>query len=250
MPKKDMTPEERKAFGEKMKAARAAKKLEAKPTETQAAYSAHEPDDVEALKKQIAELKDAFISLASGAQGGAQVTARGLVGTVEKYTVDPKHYPDPRERLAKEPRLKRFAFSENWDLGWKVETIGYETKDGISIKEPKFTLELIGKVFDEDTGEPTEKRYVYRKLAMHEDPQAAITVARENGLEVDENNEKLFLDEMRYLRLRDWLINGLPFYAPLSTDKKNKSESVIGNRLVKVFEASSDNPINIPFDQL
>ena len=102
---------------------------------------------------------------------------------------------------------------------------------------------------DEDTGEPTNKRYMVRQAILHEDPQAAITVAREQGLEVDEENQKSFLDEMRYIRMRDWLLEA--FYPPKpAQEKKNKSQTVVGNVLVDMWEINSEDPSSISFGEL
>lgn len=203
--------------------------------------------EVEALQKQIEELKSAFFSVVNQ-NSGAQVTSKGLVGTVEKYHMDPKYYPDPSDRLSKEGKLQRFAFRENYELEFQVTSTQYQTIDGINMKEPKFNLALNKVVFDEDTGEPTGGRYVIARAVFHEDPDAALVIARENGVEVDESNEKLFLDEMRYLRMRDWLV-GI-FYPPKSTSKSNRKEMVINGRVVDYFEINSENSESIPFGQL
>ena len=201
------------------------------------------------LVKRVKELEDLIRNLPKAQAPEVQVRGGALVGTVERYIVDPAYYPDPRERLAKESRLARFAFDQNYDLTWKIETTQYETIDGIRQKEPRFVIELLGIVRDPETDEPTQKRYVISRGTFHEDPQAAIIVARENNLEVDESNQRLFLDEMRYLRIRDWLLEN--FYPPKDdSSQKNKHEEVIGNRLVTVYEKSSESSIKVPFDEL
>lgn len=183
------------------------------------------------------------------AQATPQVNNRGqLIGTFEKYIIDPANYPDPRERLGKESRLARFAFDLNYDLNFKVETQQYDTKDGVSVREPKFTIELNRIVLDEDTGEPTNKRYTVARMIFHEDPQAALVVARDAGVDVNSMDQSTFLNEMRYLRMRDWLLEA--FYPPKAVPNGNKKEVVIGNRLVEIYEVSSENPSKIPFDSL
>lgn len=172
-----------------------------------------------------------------------------LVGVVDKYVVDPEHYPDPRARLFKEPRLQRFAFDQNYELSWDVSTTRYETKEGLNVQEPKFTIGLIRVMFDDITGEPTNGRYMICNAIFHEDPQSAIVIAREKGLPVEDNNEKEFLDEMRYLRMRDWLFEA--FYPPITAQaKKNKKEMVIGNKLVDYWEVNSEDAEVMPFNQL
>jgi hypothetical protein len=261
MPKKNMTEAERKAVGERLAAGRAAKQAERIVT-SEDNYDVKEVihpepqtdnsvtvsnDDLQTLLKRIAELESKQQFAPNPYQPQApQITSRGLIGTFEKYNVDPTQYPDPCERLAKEPRLSRFAFDINYELDFKVSTTSYTTVDGINSKEPKFDIELYKIVMDEETGDPTTGRYVIRKATFHEDPQAALVVAREQGLNVDEYNEAEFLNEMRYLRMRDWLVEA--FYPP-KTDatKSNRSERVVGGKLVEFFEKSSVDPTTIQF---
>lgn len=253
MPKKQLTEEQRKALGERLKLARAAKAEKAKQSPSQVAPEPKEQilshEDIGSLIKRLEELEKREFMRNLPQQQTPQVSPHGsLIGTFEKYILDPKHYPDPRERLADEPRLRRFAFKENYELEWLIESTRYETKDRINTVEPKFTLELNYVIHDEDTGEKTNGRYTLRRAIFHEDPQAAIFVARENGIEVDESNEKAFLDEMRYLRMRDWLLG--VFYQPKPQPKKNKKDMVIGGKLVEYFEINSQDSETIPFAQL
>lgn len=257
-----MSPEARRAMSERMKARHAANKV-AKETPNKAPETPEQPDlskapnieneDYASLKRQVQELQAMLERVANQqtplpAYQGAQAASpafhadprRGLVGTIEKFVVDPSYYPDMTDRLAKEPRLARFAFLLNYELGWKVETVSYETKDGLNVKEPKFSLNLIRIILDEDTGEPTNKRFITCTQVFFEDPQTALVVARDNGLSPDEfpGGEKNFLDEMRYLRMRDWLLEA--FYPPKSQPKNNKREMVIGNKVVEVYEVNAE----------
>lgn len=170
-----------------------------------------------------------------------------VLGTNDKYTLDPLNYDDPTERLSNEARLQQFAFKLNYELSWNVTSTSYKTLDGINTKEPKFELELIKVVLDDD-GEPTDKRFVVKKMVFHEDPDAAIIIAKENNIPVDESNQVSFLNEMRYLRARDWLLEC--FYPAKSTKKANTSQTVIGNKLVDIYEISSPDAQKIPFGDL
>lgn len=238
MPKKKMTEEEKKAWGAKMKAAREAKK------ETPEAKDEIISQDYSDLVRQINELKEQLNSV----QSTPQAAPNGLIGTTTRYIIDAAHYPDPRERLAAEPRLKRFAFDENYALDFKIDKVRYQTVDGRWMQEPKFMIELQGVIRDKQ-GDATKKRSILKRATFHEDPQAAVTIANEQGLEVDESNQKNFLDEMRYIRMRDWLLEA--FYPPVNTDTKSrKQEVVINNKLVEVFELNSVDSQEIPFNQL
>lgn len=295
MPKKNMSPAERKAWGEKMKAAREAKAKQS--AQTQAAPENSEPARPSAEEESERKLDTVLSAEAAGdlnpepietspsapevnTQGdpsitdllrrieelererqffqqpvppvaqGAQVTSGGIVGTVTKYSVNPKDYPDPRDKLFEEPRLRLKGFNRDWwDLEWTVGRVNYETKDRINTVEPKFQLKLIRIIEDPETGEPSNKRYTLWKGTFFEDPQAAIQVALDHGYEVSEQMEKAFLDEMRYLRMRDWLLEA--FYPPKPSQAKvNKTETVIGNRLVEVYEINSQESATIPFQNL
>lgn len=170
----------------------------------------------------------------------------GVVGIVEKYLVDPANYPDPTERLSQEPRLQPMAFNLNYELDYSVAVSQYENK-GINYKEPKFMIRLNRVVLD-DQGNPTPKRYIARQMVFHEDPQAALVIARDNGIEVDQTNEKQFLDEMRYIRVRDWLFD---IFWPKPTQESEKiKEEVIGGRLVQVFTKNSEDSSKIDYDKI
>lgn len=266
-----MSEENRKAAGERLRLAREAKQAEKRAATTaledEARALTGEPEPTEPtvqaeptitqteysdLLKQIEQLKRAASSQFSPTPAQLsepQMNQRGhLIGTFEKYGIDPKGYPNPCERLAQEPRLRRFAFDVNYELSFAVTSTRYQTLDGINTLEPRFTLELIKIVMDEDTGEPTNGRYVLRTMMLHEDPQAALMVARENGLAVDEVNQADFLNEMRYLRMRDWLVEA--FYPPRNTGKQQKREMVMNNQVVQYFEMSSSDSASIDFKDL
>lgn len=242
--------EARRKFAEAARARAAAKKAQAGPQLVKGEDTREtvrgEADYLD-LQRQILELKQALLS--QGTQPNTLSFKGGnLTGTFEKYVVNPNHYPDPRERLSKEGRLARFAFDINYELNWKVDVSEYTTIDGIRTKEPKFTLELVRILIDEETGEPTNKRYVVCRLIMHEDPDAALTIARQNGIDVEEMEEAAFLDEMRYIRMRDWL---LECFYPSPPEKTNqKKDMVIGGTIVEFYEITSENPEKIPFDKI
>lgn len=274
MPKK-WTMEQRKAASEKAKAAIARKKaanlvsLEqtagesdqpAEPTFEDVANASIEPADPGPQNVEIGDILRRLQEMEQREQywrqqatqpqtQGPAVGANGLIGSIEKYKLDPKYYPDPRERLSLEGRLKRFAFPENYELEWNVGVSQYRTIDNVYVREPKFTLELNRIMLDELTGEPTNGRYTICRMIFHEDPDAALVVAREQGVRVEDFEEKAFLDEMRYLRMRDWLLEA--FYPPRpSQEKKNKREMAINGKLVEYFEINSESSEPMPFGEL
>lgn len=220
--------------------------------------------DLQAQIKELQEtqalLKAALLNQNQGQSGQGIDVGRGnkLIGEVEKYLVDPANYPDPTPRLSKEPRLAPLAFNFNYELMYKVEVSSYETKTGINMKEPKFLITLLKAVIDDQgnkvqilnptNGKMQDKYYIARNLVFHEDPQAAIVIARENGLEIDKTNEKAFLDEMRYLRVRDWLFD-IFWPKPVQPGSQIREE-VIGGTIVQVFTKNSEESSDVDFSKL
>lgn len=263
MAKKAWTEEQRKAAGDRLRAAREAKKASEDQSPAEAPQEPVQPDlpeiapetPVDVLTRQVQELKAQLERIAATQSPGTVPASlqqpvmdpRGhLTGQFEKYIVDPAHYPDPTAELATEPRLARFAFLVNYELGWEITRTQYQTQAGINTVEPRFKIELIKIIMDEDTGDATDGRYVLRSMVLHEDPQAALIVARDNGLDPkDFGGEWAFLDRMRYLRIRDWLLEA--FYPPKNTGKKGRKEAVIGNRVVQIYEKSSLEPEGVDF---
>lgn len=268
MAKKQWTEEQRKAFGEKMKAARAKKVAE---TETPVVDNSQAPEpetetvtqpdfsnvpaetvvnsnDTNELLRRVIELQAMMMNNQAAPQAPAVQNGK-LTGTIERYSIDRTNYPDPCERLAAEPRLERFAFKYNYQLEFGMTTTSYTTIDNVRMSEPKFTLKLIAKVIDQMSGDDTGGRYVLCSMIFFEDPEAAIIVANDNGLQVDSENEAAFLNEMRYLRMRDWLISA--FYPEQVTTQAGTSERVIDNRVVDFYtESNADGKVKIPFDNL
>lgn len=252
MAKKNWTEEERKAFGEKMKAARAKKPVEAVKEDVTPTPPATEvnQESYDELKAQINELKSYLFDQkqANQPQGGLGVNKQGsLIGSVEKYLVDPAAYPSPVERLMNEARLAPFAFNVNYELDFQTAVSTYQNIDGVNMREPRFHLELRKIMLDED-GRPTDKRIIARRMVFHEDPQAAIVVARENGVDIDESNERDFLNEMRYLRARDWLLD--IFYPKPAQPAQSRREEVIDNQMVQIISINSEDAQGIPFNQI
>lgn len=246
---------EAKAWAEKMKASRA-KKPDPTPTLPPDDTVTMPRADFDDLKRQIQEIKNAQAGQPVAAQSPQFNQQGSLIGVFEKYIVDPANYPSPADRLASEQRLQRFAFKENYHFVWQVSVSEYSTIDGRRVKEPKFQLELWANMFDED-GNMMKDKYLAKTFVWHEDPQAALSIAREQGIDVKEwddssidRTQKDFLDEMRYLRIRDSIIE--TFYPRPADNSSRTREIVRDNRLGKVMEFSTPagETGSIPFDQL
>lgn len=200
------------------------------------------------LELQAQLLQSGILNQGNNQATGPQVANGKLTGTVEKYSLDSKRYADPTARLSAEQRLQRFAFPINYELQFEITQTSYTTIDNVRQIEPKFTLKLIKKIIDEYTGDDTNGRYVITSMVFFEDPETAIIMARENGIEVDDSNEAAFLDEMRYLRMRDWLIDAFYPKPPKATAQQEK---VIDNRVVSFYEVNNESgDVKIPFDQM
>ncbi len=251
MPKIQRTEAERKAWGAKMKAAREAKARNDKIAEREPELQARLQDpQIEELARQVKELQEQLKVRPVEPTQGAQLTQRGVVGTIDRYNMDLSVYPDPRQRLSVEPRLKRFSFSDNYELTYEVKPMRYPTIDGIWRQEPQFTLELIAIKYDEETGDPTDGRYTVCRGIFFEDPDAASIEAQQQGISFEDyTDQQTFLNEMRYLRMRNWLLEA--FFPPTNDEPKtNKREMVIGNKLVETWEVSSTEKQAIPFGNL
>lgn len=212
-------------------------------------------DDIKVLLNRVAELESRLNLPPQNTTPQAYSPAK----VVTKFSLNPKDYPDPRVRLSEEARLAKFAFPLNYELDWEIQRVNYED-GGVKYVAPRFVLKLLGKVIDEDTNEPKktydpqtkdwkEQRYIIRQGIFLEDPESYIYVANQNGYDVPETVQQDFIDEMRYLTMRDWLFGW--FFPQLPDNKKqNKQEQVIGNRVVEIYEVSSESGSKIPFDQL
>lgn len=210
------------------------------------------PSPIETLQKQINEVMETNALLKAVLLGRDQNgvnlgRSNQVVGEVDKYLVDPNNYPDPTARLAAEDRLRPLAFDYNYELDYGFSVRSYETKTGINMREPEFLITL-SRIRLDDQGNQTDKRYIARRLIFHEDPQAALVVARDNNIDIDEGDQKTFLNEMRYLRIRDWLFD--IFWPVPATPKEAIHEEVIGGTIVQVYTKSSHDSEGINFDQI
>lgn len=275
MAKKEWTDEERKAFGEKMRAARdkttppetVADKVP--PTTTVPVTDVQDAPNLSDMQRQLNEvmetnalLKAALLNNQQNQQqqpsNGINVGQGGrLLGEVDKYLVDTDRYPNPTKRLSEENRLASIAFNHNYELMYDFSVRSYETKTGVNMREPEFLITLLRVVLDDQgnrvqvadkNGNLKDKFYIARRLVFHEDPQAALVIARDNNILIDREDEKHFLDEMRYLRVRDWLFDYL--WPKQADEKSGIVEESVGGTLVQVFTKSSVDPSSVDFDQL
>lgn len=213
------------------------------------------------LQRQIDEVMETNALLKAALLGKDQSVGVGqggkLLGEVDKYLVDPDSYPDPTKRLAGESRLQTIAFNHNYELQYDFRIRSYETKTGVNMREPEFTITLLRIVLDDQgervkvkspDGKLKDKFYIARRMMFHEDPQAALVIARENSLDIDKTDEAVFLNEMRYLRVRDWLFGY--FWPRITEDKSQILEEAVGGTIVQVYTKSSIEPSAVEFEKL
>jgi hypothetical protein len=250
----ERTEEEKKAWGEKMKAAREAKK---EASAAEAAKDKTVPVETTDGVKQVSMTQDQFDQLMTRLNKletekltapnnipldtPATVTASGQIhGVKEKYPINKALYAhvDPRERLFNEPKLSRFAPRENYTMYWDVSVTRYQTQQGVHMSEPRFELELRRNALNEDGSKRGE--YVVGKIVTHEDYDAAVDIASALGIEIDPNLGKEFIDEMRYQQFRQWVEEQFFAPTPIQNQNSGKKEMVVGGKVVTFFESPSD----------
>lgn len=268
------TPEQRKAASERAKANFTKVTEERQPEEPKVPDQQPVPtepvvdtpvQDLSSMQKQIDQLMESnnlmMAAMLKGQvqpQGGVNLGRNNqILGEVDRYLVDPSNYPDPTKRLSQEPRLQTIAFNHNYELEYKFSIRAYETKTGVNMREPEFLITLLRVVLDDQgervkviskSGAVHDKFYIARRLMLHEDPQAALVIARENNIAVDKEDEVTFLNEMRYLRIRDWLFGYL--WPKAAEERDAISEESVGGTLVQVYTKSSLEPSHVDFDKL
>lgn len=212
-----------------------------------------ETSNEELMKRAIEAvefLKSMGLGGAPAASTGPTIQNGKLTGTMDRFPVDANLYEDFTQRLEDDPTLTRFGFKENYWLDYRFEVVRYQTIDNIWMQEPKITIDLNRREFDEETGKPTGGAFKVYRIVIHEDPDTAVYIARLNGLAVPEDvaGETAFLNEMRFLQVRDWLREC--FMPKKPSNHNNKREMVINGRLVEYFEVNSENSQSLPFSEL
>lgn len=243
------TEEERKAFGEKMKAARA--KNINKETTVEKDNVTLTQEQFNALMERLNALESSKTDSLPGNHSTPELNHQGRVaGVMQKYAVDARDYEDPCPDLMNIPELERFAFKQNYFLLWDVEAVQYENRWGVAYSEPRFVLKLMKRLFEEDgsptpvldasgspvlddKGNPLHKSYLVQRAYFFEDPAASITEARQLGIPVTDANSKDFLETMRKLRYKNWLLEIFQPKRPANQSRRSES-MLIGSTQVQV----------------
>lgn len=161
----------------------------------------------------------------------------GVQGRVFKYPVEKSFYPDPTDRLYDEPLLRRYNLRENFYFDWDVEGVEYE-KYGITYAEPRFTIRLFRRMFGDDGLTPTGQIALVNRAIQHEDEIAARTAAEKLGMADQFDSFEEMMNEMRYYRFRQWLLD---LFTPVQVNHhaKQATQMVIDGKVVEVYDTES-----------
>ena len=248
MAKREWTDAERKAFGDKMRAARRQKNVTEVKDEPQLQEEAQTSQTQGSSPKQITLDEDKFnqlmerLSKLEGSKTESSTSDTGFdqfgkpTGVIQRYSLDPSHYISPVARLLVIPELQRYAVADNYEITWNVDQTVYETKYGTSMADPKFTLVLKKKIYD-DKGELTDRRILVQTGVFFEDPAASVQEALQLGLPIDKANTPEFLDQMRFLRYKQWLMDIFNPQLPRTT-KARITDQVIDGKAYQIEDYS------------
>ena len=159
--------------------------------------------EIEELKKQKNPdmTPEAALQYTAQMQGQPTVGRNGIQGKLIRYPIETSYYPNPVARLYAEPTLKRFNLEENYFFDWTVEGVEYE-KYGVTYAEPKFTVRLFRRLFDDDGITPNGQFALINRQIMHEDEVVARAAADKLGLTDSFESFEDMMNEVRFLRIR------------------------------------------------
>lgn len=161
----------------------------------------------------------------------------GVQGRVFKYPIEKSYYPDPTDRLYDEPILRRFNLRDNFYFDWEVEGVEYE-KYGVTYAEPRFIVRLFRRMFEDDGITPNGQLALVNRQIQHEDEIAARTAAGKLGMTDSFESFQEMMDEMRYYRIRQWLLD---LFTPVQvhSHSKQSTQMVIDGKVVEVFDTEA-----------
>lgn len=195
-------------------------------------------DEIDELKKTKNPdmTPEAALQYTAQMQGQPVVGRNGIQGKMFRYPIEPDYYPNPVERLYDEPTLSRFNLRENYFFDWEVEGVEYE-KYGVTYAEPKFTVRLFRKLYGDD-GLPNGQFALINRQIQHEDEVVARAAADRLGLTESFENFQEMMNEVRFLRIRQWLLD--LFKPPqVETHNKQPTQMVIDGKVVEVFDTEA-----------
>ena len=196
------------------------------------------PQIAQATPDQKLEELEATLPKQRNQQHSARLGAGGEVqGVVFRYDINKDYYPDPTSRLLDEPKIQRFAPHQNFIFRWGVDGVEYK-KNNITYSEPRFTLELFRRLYD-DEGEATGKAALVARQMLHEDEFTTKIMAMRMGIfdkfEDTEEGFRALMNEIRYQRFQQWLV-AIFTPAKIQTHRKRPLTQVIDGKVVEVYD--------------
>jgi hypothetical protein len=158
-----------------------------------------------------------------------------VLGMIERFPIDPKHYQSPLDAIYDDPQFRRFALRDNYFLKWSVTPAKYQTAMGTWYVEPRFELELWKRDFNEDNEE--FRKILLGRASFFEDPPANLLEAELAGLSINDVDTGEFGEKMRMFRYKFWVNEILQPKRPGSTSPKKKLQ-VIGGKAYEIEEFS------------
>jgi len=206
--------------------------------------------DVSVLEKLLAEVEElkknknpdmtpeAALHYTATVQGfNTNVGQNGVQGRIFKYPVDKGFYPDPTSRLYDEERLRRFNLRDNFLFDWDVEGVEYE-KYNVTYAEPRFTVRLFRRIFEEDGITPTGQMALVNRNILHEDEVVARAAADKLGMTDKFDSFQDMMNEMRYYRIRQWLFE-LFTPADIHSHTRQARQMVVDGRVVEMYDTET-----------
>lgn len=176
---------------------------------------------------------EAALQYTAQMQGQPVIGRNGIQGKMFKYPIEESYYPNPIDRLYDLPELSRFNLRENYFFDWEVTGAEYE-KYGVTYAEPRFTIRLFRKMYDEE-GQPNGKVALINRHIQHEDELVARAAADKLGLTDTFESFQEMMNEMRFMRIRQWVLD--LFKPPKVETHKNKPTTMnIDGKVVEVFD--------------
>ena len=176
---------------------------------------------------------EAALQYTAQMQGQPVIGRNGIQGKLFKYPIEESFYPNPLDRLYELPELSRFNLKENYFFDWEVTGAEYE-KYGVTYAEPRFTIRLFRKMYDEE-GQPNGKLALINRHIQHEDELVARAAADKLGLTDTFESFQDMMNEMRFMRIRQWVLD--LFKPPKVETHKNKPTTMnIDGKVVEVFD--------------
>jgi hypothetical protein len=206
MPKRNWSEEERKAFGAKMKAAKAARQNQNPQTKDSVTLTTNQYEELMARLQKLEQEPTQTVDQHLEGPQTISVNQHGQsVGIVTKYPVDPSLYPNPTDDLYDIPEIQFRAPRENVKFVWNVSGQVYETKFGTNVQEPFFRLDVFRLDRDED-GQIKPGAFRIGRLVFNEDETTAYQIAQDMKLNISMTDMREIMNIARFERIKQFIL--------------------------------------------